>query len=63
VGTSAMVSTIYLCEISPTPLRGAITTLNVIAITFGQFASLLICVYLKEDWRMMLLVTGIPSFI
>ena len=63
VGIAAMVVPVYLAEISPTKVRGTIVTANVLAITFGQFASYLVCLALGTNWRLMLGFAGIPSVV
>lgn len=42
IGVAAIVSPVYLAEISPTRYRGAVVTVNNLCLTGGQFVSYLV---------------------
>lgn len=63
VGTSSVVVPLYLAEMAPTPIRGALTSLNQLMIAIGIFTSYLITFLLSGsgDWRMMLGLAAVPA--
>ena len=63
IGVAAMVVPVYLAEVAPIKIRGAIVNLNVVFITGGQFLALCIWLLLGDKWRWMLGIAGIPSFL
>ena len=63
IGVAAMVVPVYLAEVAPINIRGAIVNLNVVFITGGQFLALWIWLLLGDKWRWMLGIAGIPSFL
>lgn len=63
VGVASMIEPVYLAEISPCKLRGALVSSFVIAITFGQLASICICLACGHNWRLMLGLAGVPALI
>jgi SP family sugar:H+ symporter-like MFS transporter len=65
VGSAALVVPLYLSEIAPTEIRGAITSLNQLMIVFGILAAFAVNAILASsgDWRLMLGLAAIPSLI
>ncbi|KAH3900276.1 related to Probable metabolite transport protein YDR387C [Saccharomycodes ludwigii] len=77
IGVATQVGPLYLCEISPNKIRGALMTLNTIAITGGQLlANLLSLLLIKGNtesininnrghhkWRILLLLSSIPAIL
>jgi SP family myo-inositol transporter-like MFS transporter 13 len=63
VGIAAQIVPMYLSEVSPKEQRGTVVAANVFSITFGQFLSSLICLFLAPNWRLMLGLAGVPSFL
>lgn len=66
VGAASMVMPLYVCEASPTNIRGAMVTYVNVAITFGQVFSA--CVdgafaEVHEGWKWMLGLAAIPAAI
>jgi sugar porter (SP) family MFS transporter len=65
VGSAALVVPLYLSEIAPTEIRGAVSALNQLAIVGGILAAFLVNAALASsgDWRLMLGAAVIPSLI
>lgn len=63
VGLAAMVVPVYLSESAPKEIRGKLVTMNTLFITGAQFFATIICLCLGEDWRWMLGLAGVPSFL
>ncbi len=65
IGFSSMVTPLYIAEISPAPIRGALVSLNQLAITVGILASYLINYALSGSgsWEWMLGLAAVPSII
>ncbi|KRX00110.1 Major facilitator superfamily domain, general substrate transporter [Pseudocohnilembus persalinus] len=63
VGLAAMVVPIYLSESSPKEIRGKLVTMNTLFITAAQFLATVVCLLLKENWRLMLGLAGVPSLL
>jgi SP family sugar:H+ symporter-like MFS transporter len=65
VGSAALVVPLYLSEIAPTEIRGAISSLNQLMIVSGILAAYLVNAALASsgDWRLMLGAAAIPSLI
>ena len=63
IGTASLVVPVYLSEVSPTEMRGAVVAADVMMITIGQFISSVLCWVLGSNWRLMLGLAGIPSFL
>jgi sugar porter (SP) family MFS transporter len=65
VGTAALVVPLYLSEIAPTEIRGAISSLNQLNIVVGILLAFIVNALLAnaEAWRWMLGLAGIPSVI
>jgi sugar porter (SP) family MFS transporter len=63
VGSAALVVPLYLSEIAPTEMRGAITALNQLAIVVGILAAFIVNAILASsgDWRLMLGLAAVPS--
>ncbi|HEY0572244.1 MAG TPA: sugar porter family MFS transporter, partial [Enterovirga sp.] len=63
VGSAALVVPLYLSEIAPTEMRGAITALNQLAIVVGILAAFVVNAILASsgDWRLMLGLAAVPS--
>jgi SP family sugar:H+ symporter-like MFS transporter len=65
VGSAALVVPLYLSEIAPTEIRGAIASLNQMMIVIGILAAFVVNAILASsgDWRLMLGLAAIPSLI
>jgi SP family sugar:H+ symporter-like MFS transporter len=62
VGSAALVVPLYLSEIAPTKIRGAIASLNQLMIVLGILAAFIVNAILASsgDWRLMLGLAAIP---
>src|SRR4051794_17957830 len=65
VGSAALVVPLYLSEIAPTEIRGAISSLNQLMIVVGILAAFIVNAILASsgDWRLMLGLAAVPSVI
>jgi sugar porter (SP) family MFS transporter len=65
VGSAALAVPIYLSEIAPTEIRGAIASLNQLMIVTGILAAFVVNAILasSENWRLMLGLAAVPSII
>jgi sugar porter (SP) family MFS transporter len=65
VGSAALVVPLYLAEIAPAEIRGAITSLNQLMIVGGILVAFIVNAILasSEDWRLMLGLAAVPSII
>ncbi|PKI67285.1 hypothetical protein CRG98_012302 [Punica granatum] len=66
VGVASVTAPVYIAEASPSEVRGALVSTNVLMITGGQFLSYLINLAFTEvpgTWRWMLGVSGVPAVI
>lgn len=65
VGVSSVVVPLYLAEMAPTSVRGALASLNQLMIAIGIFVSYLVTYALSAggDWRLMLGLAGVPAAI
>jgi SP family sugar:H+ symporter-like MFS transporter len=65
VGAAALVVPLYLSEIAPTEIRGAIASLNQMMIVVGILAAFIVNAILASsgDWRLMLGLAAVPSLI
>jgi SP family sugar:H+ symporter-like MFS transporter len=65
VGTAALVVPLYLSEIAPTQIRGAISSLNQLNIVVGILLAFIVNALLAnaEAWRWMLGLAAIPSLV
>src|SRR3954454_18949580 len=65
VGSAALVVPLYLSEIAPTEIRGAISSLNQLMIVSGILAAYLVNAALASsgEWRVMLGAAMVPSLI
>jgi MFS transporter, SP family, sugar:H+ symporter len=65
VGAAALIVPLYLSEIAPTEIRGAISSLNQLMITVGILLAFIVNALLanSEAWRWMLGLAVIPSLI
>jgi sugar porter (SP) family MFS transporter len=63
VGSAALAVPIYLSEIAPTDIRGAIASLNQLMIVTGILAAFIVNAILasSENWRLMLGLAAVPS--
>ncbi len=66
VGVSSMVSPTYIAEIAPARIRGALVTLNQMAIVTGILLAYLACGLLveagRDNWRWMFASAAVPAF-
>jgi sugar porter (SP) family MFS transporter len=65
VGSAALVVPLYLAEIAPTEVRGAVASLNQLMIVFGILAAFIVNAILASsgNWRLMLGLAAVPSLI
>src|SRR4030081_2592905 len=65
VGSAALVVPLYLSEIAPTEIRGAIASLNQLMIVGGILAAFVVNAILASsgDWRLMLGLAAVPSLV
>ena len=65
VGSAALVVPLYLSEIAPTEVRGAITSLNQLMIVSGILAAFIVNAILASsgNWRLMLGLAAVPSIV
>lgn len=65
VGSAALVVPLYLAEIAPTEIRGAITSLNQLMIVVGILAAFIVNAILASsgNWRLMLGLAAVPALI
>jgi sugar porter (SP) family MFS transporter len=65
VGSAALVVPLYLSEIAPTEVRGAIASLNQLMIVGGILAAFIVNAILASsgNWRLMLGLAAVPSVI
>jgi sugar porter (SP) family MFS transporter len=65
VGSAALVVPLYLSEIAPTEMRGAITSLNQLMIVVGILAAFIVNAILASsgNWRLMLGLAAVPSLV
>jgi sugar porter (SP) family MFS transporter len=65
VGSAALVVPLYLAEIAPAKIRGAITSLNQLMIVSGILAAYVVNAILASsgDWRLMLGLAAVPSLV
>ena len=62
-GFDMHVAPIYLAECSPKNIRGAVVTLNFLALGIGQFSSFVVAYLIAGKWRLMLGLISIPCLI
>ncbi|KAF7256018.1 hypothetical protein EG68_07484 [Paragonimus skrjabini miyazakii] len=67
IGMASMTVPVYIAEISPSHLRGALVTLNQVSITVGQMIAAIVDGIFMLDatngWRYMLALGGVPSVV
>src|SRR4051794_19585239 len=65
VGSAALVVPLYLAEIAPTEVRGAVASLNQLMIVVGILAAFIVNAILASsgNWRLMLGLAAVPSLI
>ncbi|KAK7272823.1 hypothetical protein RIF29_13863 [Crotalaria pallida] len=66
VGVASVTAPVYIAESSPSEIRGALVSTNVLMITGGQFISYLVNIAFTRvpgTWRWMLGVSGVPAVI
>jgi SP family myo-inositol transporter-like MFS transporter 13 len=65
VGTAAAIAPVYIGELAPTRFRGAMVTIQSIAITGGQFIAYCIGIPLTghHGWRIQFAIGVIPAII
>ncbi|CAO3610498.1 unnamed protein product [Cunninghamella echinulata] len=66
VGVASMIVPVFISEIAPKEIRGKLTTLNTLVITFGQVVAYIFNIAfanVHEGWRYMFGVAAIPPLI
>lgn len=65
VGTAAAIAPLYIAEVAPTRFRGALVTVQSIAITGGQFFSYCIGIPLTghNGWRIQFAIGIVPAVV
>jgi sugar porter (SP) family MFS transporter len=65
VGSAALAVPLYLSEVAPTEIRGAITSLNQLMIVGGILVAFIVNAILasSQNWRLMLGLAAVPSVI
>jgi sugar porter (SP) family MFS transporter len=65
VGSAALVVPLYLAEIAPSEIRGAITSLNQLMIVGGILIAFIVNAILasSQNWRLMLGLAAVPSVV
>ncbi|KAL3506698.1 hypothetical protein ACH5RR_032080 [Cinchona calisaya] len=66
VGVASVTAPVYIAEASPSEIRGALVSTNVLMITGGQFLSYLVNLAFTEvpgTWRWMLGVSAVPAVV
>ncbi|KAF7721926.1 hypothetical protein EC973_003939, partial [Apophysomyces ossiformis] len=66
VGMASMIVPVYVSELSPKRIRGRLTTLNTLVITFGQVIAYVMNIAfanVQDGWRYMFGIAGIPALI
>jgi MFS family permease len=65
VGSAALVVPLYLSEIAPTEIRGAISSMNQMMIVTGILAAFIVNAIFASsgDWRVMLGLAAVPSVV
>jgi MFS transporter, SP family, sugar:H+ symporter len=65
VGAAALIVPLYLSEIAPTHIRGAISSLNQLMITVGILSAFIVNAILAQSgaWRLMLGLAVVPSLV
>ncbi|XP_058774510.1 inositol transporter 1-like [Vicia villosa] len=66
VGVASVTAPVYIAELSPSEIRGALVATNVLMITGGQFVSYLVNLAFTQvpgTWRWMLGVSGVPAVV
>ncbi|KAL5543244.1 hypothetical protein UlMin_010954 [Ulmus minor] len=66
VGVASVTAPVYIAEASPSEIRGALVSTNVLMITGGQFLSYLVNLGFTQvpgTWRWMLGIAGVPAVI
>ncbi|XP_020522573.1 inositol transporter 1 isoform X2 [Amborella trichopoda] len=64
IGFASMAAPLYIAETSPSNIRGALVSMNILMVTVGQFISYLInygFTKVPGTWRWMLGVAGLPA--
>ncbi|KAI9276419.1 general substrate transporter [Sporodiniella umbellata] len=64
VGIASMIVPVYVSELSPKHIRGRLTTLNTLVITFGQVIAYVMNIAfanVTDGWRYMFGIAGIPA--
>ncbi|KAI7890542.1 general substrate transporter [Mucor mucedo] len=64
VGIASMIVPVYVSELSPKHIRGRLTTLNTLVITFGQVMAYVMNIAfarVPNGWRYMFGVAGVPA--
>ena len=63
VGAASQIVPLYLSEVAPIQIRGKLVAFNVTMIVFAQFLASILAFLIRPNWRLMLGLAGIPSFL
>ena len=63
IGMASITVPVYLSEISPNEMRGTIVAFNNTMCPIGQFIANLVALQLRGNWRAMLGLAAVPSFV
>ena len=62
VGAASQIVPLYLSEVAPIQIRGKLVAFNVTMIVFAQFLASILAFLIRPNWRLMLGLAGVPSF-
>lgn len=63
VGIASQIVPLYISEVAPVEIRGKLVAFNTAVICGAQLLSAIIAFLIRPDWRLMLGLSGIPSFV
>ena len=63
VGAASQIVPLYLSEVAPIQIRGKLVAFNVTMIVFAQFLASILAFLIRPNWRLMLGLAGVPSFL
>lgn len=63
IGIASQIVPLYISEVAPVEIRGKLISFNVAMICLAQLLSAIVAFLVRPDWRLMLGLAGLPSFI